>query len=233
VEGVSFPRLISGLPEGVTPTKISVGGNHTCAMYAQSIHCWGSNRWGQVSPAASETDVAVTTPKEVNLTTPLTTNNFTLVDMSAGESHTCVLIRVATTNEVQAVCFGSNLDRQCADVRSRTSLPSSILFDSEFKRIYSGTRNSAAVRAGQVNTPFVWGDSTSSKLWSQTPQNIDMFPPSEIKLEDAARSILHIAMARTTTCTLSIDQDDSRRVVRCVGKNVSLEQTELPWGHEN
>ena len=87
------------IPNGVTLTHISAGGNHTCALDSNhKAYCWGMNAYGQLginSSGSYRVPAAVVQgaiPSNVNLTY-----------LSAGGTHTCAL-----GSNGQAYCWGDN-----------------------------------------------------------------------------------------------------------------------------
>lgn len=78
---------VSGVLSGKTVTKITAGGNFSCAMTSEGrAYCWGANNYGQLgnsSTTTSSVPVAVTTSGVLS--------GKTITDISSGEEHTCVV----------------------------------------------------------------------------------------------------------------------------------------------
>lgn len=98
------PVSVAGVSNAV---KITAGSAHACALLASgSVTCWGSNDRGQLtapSPASS--------PCVAYAHGPITAPSLNgVVDVSAGDGHTCALLATGT-----AVCWGYNKYGQLGD----------------------------------------------------------------------------------------------------------------------
>ncbi|MFM2033035.1 MAG: hypothetical protein RLZZ297_1800 [Chloroflexota bacterium] len=88
-------RDVVGLASGVT--QLSVGGSHSCAIdAAQQVTCWGMNDHGQVGDGTTTTRSAPVAVVGIDTT---------ILAVSAGQRHTCVLARSGVIS-----CWGSNAD---------------------------------------------------------------------------------------------------------------------------
>ena len=93
--GDSLPALNFG---GKTVTKLELGWNHTCAIFSDgSLSCWGSNTEGQLG--RGDTVSTPDTFTTINLGT-----GKTAVDVSCGDSHTCVVL-----NDGSIKCWGGGV----------------------------------------------------------------------------------------------------------------------------
>jgi len=91
------PVTVSGI---TTAVAISAGGWHTCALLRDgTVQCWGQNTYGQLGDGAT---VAPSAPSRSP--TPVTVTGITTaIDIEAGISHTCALLRDGTLQ-----CWGRN-----------------------------------------------------------------------------------------------------------------------------
>lgn len=94
------PTQVSGLTDSVA--QIACGGYHTCARLSTGgVKCWGSNRYGQVGDGTHNLRSSPT--NVVGLSTGV-------VDITAGEYHTCALLRDGSVR-----CWGYNSSGQLGD----------------------------------------------------------------------------------------------------------------------
>ncbi|MAK77837.1 MAG: hypothetical protein CL992_00945, partial [Euryarchaeota archaeon] len=142
--------LMSG---SLNATAISAGGIHTCALLTNgSVACWGGNEKGQLgfntSSFTSLPDTSVL-PSGRNVTS-----------ISAGGSHTCVLL-----DNGSAACWGDNEQGQLGDgSRESTTEPTYVNI--------SSSRNVTSISAGgdhtcallDNGTLFCWGDGGDGRL---------------------------------------------------------------------
>jgi alpha-tubulin suppressor-like RCC1 family protein len=90
----SLVAVKATLPEGLVPTQLALGWDHTCALDdGGTVWCWGSNNWMQ-SGAASGNDVL--TPTEIPGLTGV-------VDVASDTDFTC-----AATSDGTVWCWGRN-----------------------------------------------------------------------------------------------------------------------------
>ncbi|GAA2860124.1 hypothetical protein Acy02nite_56300 [Actinoplanes cyaneus] len=99
----SSPVPVS-LPAGVTFTRITGGGYHTCALGSDSkAYCWGVGDTGQLGNGDDTTNHS--TPVPVN-----TPAGVTFTRIAAGDHHTC-----AVGSDTKAYCWGNNPQGQLGD----------------------------------------------------------------------------------------------------------------------
>jgi alpha-tubulin suppressor-like RCC1 family protein len=101
------PTQTSSLGVNRTAVAISAGGSHTCAILDDgSVICWGKNNYGQIGDGTNGSDDHRLTPTQ---TSSLGVNR-TAVAMSAGGSHTCVIL-----DDGSMSCWGLNFKGQLGD----------------------------------------------------------------------------------------------------------------------
>ena len=101
------PTQTSSLGDNRTAVAISAGGSHTCAILDDgSVICWGKNNYGQIGDGTNGSDDHRLTPTQ---TSSLGVNR-TAVAMSAGGSHTCVIL-----DDGSMSCWGLNFKGQLGD----------------------------------------------------------------------------------------------------------------------
>lgn len=131
--GLSMPVVVPGL---ANVTQLSLGLDHTCALTSNGeLYCWGWNRYGQVGMGIVGDTAYVTRPQLV-----VGINN--IVQVSAGDNHTCVLQR---NGEVR--CWGDNYSGQLG-VSTMTGVTAS----STSAAVVSGLSNVVAVASGGAHT---------------------------------------------------------------------------------
>lgn len=88
-------------------TQVAAGGRHTCALKSDdTLWCWGSNSAGQLGVAGGSRDVPVKAP--------ISDAPVTIVDVTAGDAHTCARVRNLDDN-TYAVCWGADGSGQLGD----------------------------------------------------------------------------------------------------------------------
>ncbi len=106
-DATNTPTQTSSLGDNRTAVAISAGGSHTCAILDDgSVICWGKNNYGQIGDGTNGSDDHRLTPTQ---TSSLGVNR-TAVAMSAGGSHTCVIL-----DDGSMSCWGLNFKGQLGD----------------------------------------------------------------------------------------------------------------------
>lgn len=88
-----------------TPTAISSGGNHSCAIASGLAYCWGANSSRQLGGSGANSYYQVPNP----VTTSTGLSGKTVTNISTGNSHSC-----AVASGV-GYCWGLNNSRQLGD----------------------------------------------------------------------------------------------------------------------
>ena len=113
----STPTQTSSLGENRTAVAISAGGSHTCAILDDgSVSCWGANGLGQLGDGTtSDRDTPTQTDGLDNMSLP--GDNLTAVAISAGGSHTCVILDNGSSGRDVGYtsCWGNNFKGQLCD----------------------------------------------------------------------------------------------------------------------
>ena len=87
--------------------QVAAGGRHTCALKSDNtVWCWGRNASGQLGDGT-------TTARNVPVKA-LTSASVTIVDITAGDDHTCARVINGDGNTI-ALCWGSDASGQLGD----------------------------------------------------------------------------------------------------------------------
>lgn len=106
---VANPATVVGLPAGATAEQLALGVAHSCALVGGEVWCWGSNRYGQLGRAGSESCLACTgacasTAGKVDALPG------GVIAIAAGGHHTCALLA-----DRSVYCWGLNRAGQLGD----------------------------------------------------------------------------------------------------------------------
>ena len=181
---------------GRTAVSIAAGESHTCAILDDaSLKCWGDNSNGQLGDG---TVFDSTIPVDVNLGSDVP------VTISAGSSHTCVVIATADLK-----CWGDNSEGQLGDgTNTDSSSPISVnLGADKVLAIASGYSHTCAI----LNSPTLkcWGDNSEGQLGDST--NDDRNSPTTIGLDG---NPVAISTGSQHTCSILADT-----TLKCWGDN--------------
>lgn len=148
-EQSASPMLVQNLSEVV---QISAGDDHTCAVTAQAtLFCWGSNNAGQRGATALDT---LNIPNQVDVTG--------IQQVSAGESHTCVLAQNAVT------CWGANDHGQlgvgeASEAPTQSSNRLAVANLPAIQSVHAGGNRSCAVTSPNREL-WCWGQNENAQL---------------------------------------------------------------------
>lgn len=138
----SSPAPVTGLSSGYT--LVTAGDTHSCALSSTgSVKCWGSNSNGRLGNGNTTTSYV-----PVDVTSPPTN----IVQLKAGDSHTCVL-----TSAGAVYCWGNNAFGQCGN-----SLGGSRLVPTQV----SGVSGAIDLATGSNHTCVALSDHTV-RCWGQ------------------------------------------------------------------
>ncbi len=148
-----LPSLVSNMPiqtisAGSGVTAVATGGNHTCAVVAGGVQCWGNNNYGQLGDSSY-----------TNRLTPVQTiaSGSGVTTITAGESHTCAVI------DGGVYCWGYNQRGQLGDGTSinRSAPSQTIASRSGVTAIGAGISHTCALLNGGVRC---WGSNSLGQL---------------------------------------------------------------------
>ena len=208
-DGTTVLRLtpvdVSGLPAVSGVTAIAAGSEHTCALSAGGVKCWGSSGAGQLGDG---TTVDRLTP--VNVSGLPAGSDVTTI--AAGWSHTC-----AVTVGGSVKCWGSNYYGQVGDGTTIDKLaPAAVSgLASGVTAIAAGVGHTCAVMVG--GGVKCWGDNHSGQLgdgagiFSVIPVNVSGLP--------ADSGLTAVASGNHHTCALTVVAPSTGGGVKCWGYN--------------
>jgi alpha-tubulin suppressor-like RCC1 family protein len=139
--------------------SVSVGGDHTCALKGDgSGYCWGSNRYGQLGVARTDTSCGTGTSRYPCTGTPQPVlAGVKLISITAGGRHTC-----AITQSREAYCWGANDQGQLSDFAAGGPTPTRISGSLPWAQISAGVTHTCAVRTDGVLS--CWGGNDRGQL---------------------------------------------------------------------
>ena len=150
------PQLVWGMGTGIA--AIAAGGSHTCALTVTgSMHCWGSNNYGQLGDG---------TLVQKLIPTPVAGMVSNTAFIAAGSNHTCAI------NDAGAVsCWGYNNYGQLGDATAvNKSVPTGV---SGLVSGWAGIELGASHSCARSNTGAMhcWGYNTSGQLGNSSAAN--------------------------------------------------------------
>jgi fibronectin type 3 domain-containing protein len=143
--GSTTPVAVAGID---TATFVSVGNNHSCAVDAGAVKCWGANNGGQLDSSTS------TSPQLF----PVTVNGITTASVvAAGASVTCAIVDGGTVK-----CWGNslavgNLDLMTGTV-SPTTAPFTVDLPAAAVHLSVGKLRGLACAVLVTSETWCWGD---------------------------------------------------------------------------
>jgi alpha-tubulin suppressor-like RCC1 family protein len=177
-------------------TKITAGGNHTCAISNGSLYCWGLNSSGQLGIGNTTSQ---SSPK-------LVSNLSQVLDVSAGSDFTCAIYNPSYRN---LVCWGSNSSGRLGDgtTSTRTTPSASAPILQNVDQLTTGADHSCALSAGSVRC---WGYNYSGQLGNDSATsstrpalivNDVSFPTDDAGITD---QIVQVAASIANTCARTL-----------------------------
>lgn len=207
-------------------SKVISGGSHTCAvLHNGKLKCWGDNSSGQLGLGHMDTIGDDEAPSSI------TALDFgqEVIDVAAGNSHTCVLLLDGTVK-----CFGDNSKGQLGhghtdnlgDNETLDQIPIVPLSRKAIK-IYAGTKYNCALLDNQ--TVKCWGENNFGQLGYGHKEHLgdDEFLSDYgvVSLGDKATQ-LDISTVSYHTCAVMKSTDG----LKCWGLN---SKGQLGYGHKN
>jgi len=165
----------SSMPLGREAVGISAGSYHTCTVFDDgSVRCWGSNEFGQLGDG---TTIERTSPVTVDLG-----QGMSALEISSGESHTCVVL-----NDRSVKCWGQNVNGQLGD-GTTIDRTSPVLVDMGGKgalSVSTGSYHTCAIMSDR--NVMCWGDNWNGQIGDGT--NTDRATPVEIPIPSNGSAI--------------------------------------------
>jgi cysteine-rich repeat protein len=224
------PLDVPGVMLGGEPVTLAIGGSHGCAIMATgTLRCWGRNDFGQLGLGSTahvgddEHPLALPEVDAISLNFPRDTS---LLDITAGLSHTCMLL---STGDV--ICWGAGNLGQLGQANGLTwgDIPSET--PANLGPIQLGG-SASAIAAGYLHTCALleggmmrcWGSSDSGQLGNGDEEFVGLtdvpVARDPVTLSGPVKSI---ACGAAHTCVVFEDQQ-----VGCWGSN---EYGQLGYGH--
>jgi alpha-tubulin suppressor-like RCC1 family protein len=146
--GLSLVSIVqSGPAKGVATawSQVSSGSQHTCAISAASVFCWGDNTYGQMGLGWAEGKENRSAVYKLN----------SVSSISSGATHTCAL-----KSDKTVWCWGSNAYGQIGfgKERSYSAVPQQVLGITTATAVTSGKNHSCAIYiSGREKRVACWG----------------------------------------------------------------------------
>jgi len=136
-------------------TSIATGSGHACAILKdKTLKCWGDNTYGQVGDGRK-----LTQGKEERWFPTYVHNNFNIVQVALGESHSCALDEFG-----QIKCWGRNNLGQVGtgDSDSVRVIPENVVLNEKAKGVALGSNHTCTLT--ESAKIYCWGDNTKGQL---------------------------------------------------------------------
>ena len=201
----------SGVLSGKTIKAISIGTTHTCAIASDNkAYCWGGNSNGQIGDGTTGTNRLV----PVAVSTSGVLAGKTLVSISAGAYHTCVV-----DSNGAAYCWGTGgSGRLGNNSTSDSNVPVAVntagaLSGKTILSISAGHYHTCAIASD--NQAYCWGSNTNGQLGNnsttQSTVPVAVNTPSYL----SGKTILSISAGDSHNCELASDNQ-----LYCWGYNI-------------
>ena len=136
-------------------TAIALGSSHACAILKEkTLQCWGDNTFGQVGDGKR-----LTQGIEERWFPTYVHNNFKIVQVSLGESHSCSLDEVG-----QIKCWGRNDSGQLGTGTSASVnvIPENVTLNERAKIVAVGSNHTCVMT--ESAKIYCWGDNSKGQL---------------------------------------------------------------------
>ena len=156
------PQNVTGLSG--TVTSLSAGTHHTCAIIqGGTVQCWGSNKYGQLGRGDVSGHLSCGWLWEPS-SCRHRLKEMVMTSLSAGGSHTCVIIQGGTVQ-----CWGSNYDGKLGrgNVGGEYGSPQTVTgLSGTVTSLSAGTHHTCAIIQG--GTVQCWGSNAQGQLGKGT-----------------------------------------------------------------
>mgnify|MGYP003582227952 CR=1 FL=1 len=192
--------VLTNMPANATVQQITAGANHTCAIASDDkAYCWGLNTNGQLGDTTTAQKPIPTLVAQGS--TPALS---TIVQISAGTSHTC-----AIASDSKAYCWGLNTNGQLGDntVVQKTT-PALVVqgntpLNSVFSQISAGGSHTCGIVSD--SKAYCWGLNTNGQLGDTTTAQKNA-PTVVVQGGTPLNStILQISAGTSSTCAVASD----------------------------
>ena len=196
----------------VSAKAISGGYNHTCVLTtSNTLHCWGSNRYGQFGLGAvgtgyysPETSQTIRTPLRIkNVSGISTTNASGWTNFGVGESHTCGTIP-NTMGAENLYCWGNNAQGQLgrAIASATDNEPAPYLLDSTrtWTALSVGYAHNCGISGGQL---YCWGYNPYGQVGNGNQTTPALFSSTPVTLPGGETSWTAVAAGGSHTCAVT------------------------------
>jgi len=209
IVGFDDLKKVEVLPTGATADKLSVGGEHTCAiMVDRTVRCWGANNVGQLGVGDRATHTRPTIVPGLNQVDFLT----------VGGTHTC-----AVKSGGAVYCWGGNASGQLGlgDTTPRDK-PTLVSGAEAAEKIQAGLAHTCSELRDK--TVQCWGANDVGQLGMGTNTPMETSPQKLAGLTGVAK--LSIG-GGNHSCAVALDSTRTANVVYCWGAN-DREQLGMP-----
>lgn len=131
-------------------SSLSAGHEHTCAVSAGALWCWGNNAAGQLG---------LTSTSNTFLPERVLGFDTNVTSVAAGGRHTCAIRNSAL------LCFGENGTGQLGNGSTAATSSPVTVFGQDVTDVSVGISHSCAIKTGQL---FCWGSNASGQLGTNT-----------------------------------------------------------------
>ncbi|MDZ4660454.1 MAG: hypothetical protein SGJ18_02425 [Pseudomonadota bacterium] len=168
----NYPVAVPGMESDVTDVATTgYQGNHTCAIKAGALYCWGVNRFYQLGDG---TAVARKQPVPVN------NMNSGVTSVAVGAEYTCAI------KQSKLYCWGLNNNGRLGtgDLIDRV-VPTQISFEGKLvQKISVASTHACALAGGQA---YCWGGNTFGQIGNET--YVDVSTPFKLVGLDNASDV--------------------------------------------
>jgi len=170
-----------------TVTEVSAGYVHACALYKQSVYCWGAKNHGQLGNGEDE-----------RVLTPVTVTGLSAAkQIATGGSHTCALTGDVVNGLGQVKCWGANYFGQLGDGTQVNASLYKVAIGNGATAVAAGESHTCAIVSGAVQC---WGANGYYELGIGGNQSSQHKPlPTSPPLVNASA----VATGRYHTCAIA------------------------------